>query len=56
VRIQFEYESRNFRDHGHPALGCDVVVCWRHNWPDCPPAIEVVELASVVKTLARSED
>jgi len=23
VRIEFEYESRNFRDHGHAAEGCD---------------------------------
>jgi hypothetical protein len=24
VRIEFEFESRNFRDHGHPSTGCDV--------------------------------
>lgn len=56
VRIEFEFESRNFRDHGHRPDGCDVIVCWRHNWPDCPPNLEVVELASVIKTLAKSED
>lgn len=56
VRIEFEFESRNFRDHGHPADGCDVIVCWRHNWPDCPTHLEVVELASVIKSLAKSED
>lgn len=56
VRIEFEFESRNFRDHGHPVAGCDLIVCWRHNWDECPAALEVVELASVVKTLARSED
>jgi len=27
VHIEFEFESRNFRDHGHPASGCDVIVC-----------------------------
>lgn len=27
VKIEFEYESRNFRDHGHPADRCDVIVC-----------------------------
>lgn len=31
VRIEFEYERRNFRDHGHPPEGCAVIVCWRHN-------------------------
>lgn len=56
VRIEFEFESRNFRDHGHPVAGCDLIVCWRHNWAECPAELEVVELATVVKTLARSED
>jgi len=56
VRIEFEFESRNFRDHGHPVHGCDVVVCWRHNWADCPPDLEVVELSSVIKSLGKSEE
>lgn len=56
VRIEFEYESRNFRDHGHPPAGCDVIVCWRHNWPECPPELEVVELRSVMATLSGSEE
>jgi hypothetical protein len=56
VRIEFEYESRNFRDHGHPATGCDVIVCWRHDWTDCPQHIEVLELRSVITTLAASDD
>ena len=55
VRIEFEFESRNFRDHGHPARGCDVIVCWRHNWDECPEDIEVVELSSMIKSLADSE-
>ena len=56
VRTEFEFESRNFRDHGHPPDGCDVIVCWRHNWHDCPSNLEVVELSSVIKSLAKSED
>jgi len=56
VHIEFEFESRNFRDHGHPAGGCDVIVCWRHNWAECPEEIEVVELSNVIKSLANSED
>ena len=54
VRIEFEFESRNFRDHGHPVDGCDVIVCWHHNWEECPPQIEVVELSSVIRSLADS--
>ncbi|NJO56478.1 MAG: hypothetical protein HC834_09290 [Rhodospirillales bacterium] len=56
VRIEFEFESRNFRDHGHPPEGCDVVVCWRHNWAECPASLEVVELSSVIRTLSASEE
>lgn len=50
VKIEFEFESRNFNHHPD---GCDVIVCWRHNWPQCPGHIEVVELSSVIKTLAK---
>jgi hypothetical protein len=43
-RIEFEYESKNFHLHGHDPKGCDVIVCWRHNWKECPAEIEVIEL------------
>lgn len=56
VRIEFEYESRNFRDHGHPVDGCDLIVCWRHNWADCPAHLEVLELRLVIDQLAKSDD
>jgi hypothetical protein len=56
VSIEFEFESRNFRDHGHPASGCDVIVCWKHNWDECPKDIEVVQLSSAIKSLAKPEE
>jgi hypothetical protein len=56
VRIEFEFESRNFRDHGHAAEGCDIIVCWVHNWAEYPVHLEVVELKSVIKLLSASED
>jgi hypothetical protein len=56
VNLEFEFESRNFRDHGHPLTGCDVIVCWHHNWDDCPAHIEVLELSSFIKSLRRSQD
>lgn len=46
VRIEFELESRNYLVHGHPVEGCDLIVCWIHNWAECP--VEVLELRSVV--------
>ena len=47
LRIEFEYESRNFKLHGHDPKGCDALVCWRHNWKECPEEIEVVELGRI---------
>ncbi|MGB2589629.1 MAG: hypothetical protein WBG02_01780 [Candidatus Acidiferrum sp.] len=56
VHVEFEFESRNFRDHGHPIAGCDVIVCWRHNWDDCPAQIEILELSSLIQSLPASND
>jgi hypothetical protein len=56
VNLEFEFESRNFRDHGHPLTGCDVIVCWHHNWEDCPKHIEVLELSTLIKSFRRSQD
>jgi hypothetical protein len=47
-RIEFEYESRSFKLHGHDAQKCDLIVCWRHNWKNCPPHIQVLELSKLV--------
>ncbi|HEY2361551.1 MAG TPA: hypothetical protein VGK36_10570 [Candidatus Angelobacter sp.] len=46
VKAEFEYESRNFLKHMHDVKGCDLIICWRHNWPECP--IEVLELKKVL--------
>ena len=51
IRIEFEYESRNFLKHMHDAKECDLIVCWKHNWPGCP--VEVLELKSVMEELRR---
>ena len=49
LRIEFEYESRNFLRHKHRPDGCDVIVCWVHNWKECPKHIEVIELRKVLR-------
>jgi hypothetical protein len=49
VRIEFEFTSSKFRDHGHDPSGCDLIVCWEHDWPDCP--LEVIELSAVIGKL-----
>lgn len=52
VRIEFEFESKNFQLHQHDPTGCDVIVCWRHNWPDCP--LHVIELSKELPTPSKS--
>ena len=42
VRIELEFQSRNFVTHRHDAKGCDLIVCWQHNWEEAP--MEVIEL------------
>jgi hypothetical protein len=54
VRIEFEYESRKFRSHHHDPRQCDFIVCWRHNWSNCPPNLQVLDLSAVVRSLAAS--
>lgn len=49
VRIEFEFYSSNFKDHGHDCSCCDLIICWEHDWKDCP--IEVIELRSVIDKL-----
>lgn len=56
VRIEFEFASRNFSEHGHPVDGCDIIVCWRHNWPECPSHLEVVELSRIIQSLPGSDE
>jgi len=52
-RIEFEYESLQFKKHGHDPSQCDLIVCWRHNWKNCPPNLQVLELSKIVKNLYR---
>ena len=50
-KIEFELFSRNFLEHQHDPKGCDIIVCWVHNWPECPEWIEVIELSKVVRSI-----
>ncbi len=51
LRIEFEYESRSFVAHKHDPDQADMIICWRHNWKDCPEWIEVIELSSLINNL-----
>jgi predicted transport protein len=52
VAIEFEYKSSNFLVHGHNVEKCDIIVCWEHDWPECP--IEVIELKEVIRNVTNS--
>jgi hypothetical protein len=52
VRIEFEHESRNFLRHGHDVNGCDAIVCWVHNWPECP--LEVIALSDQLAAISQN--
>jgi hypothetical protein len=47
VRIEFEYKSKSFEGHSHNSSECDVIVCWLHDWTNCP--LEIIELPSLVQ-------
>ncbi len=49
IRIEFEFKSSNFVQHKHDPKGCDMLVCWKHDWKACP--IEVIELSSTITDL-----
>jgi len=50
VDIEFEFESLDFKRHKHDPNECDIIVCWRHNWSECP--IEIIELKSALPNLS----
>jgi hypothetical protein len=53
VRVEFEFCSSSFRQHGHDPRECDVIVCWEHDWPTCP--IEVIELRERTREMENTE-
>jgi hypothetical protein len=48
--IEFELRSSDFKTHKHPVDGCDLIVCWEHDWKDCP--LEVLELKKAIQPLS----
>jgi len=47
--IEYEFSSSDYKKHKHPVTGCDLIVCWIHDWLECP--IEVLELSEVIRKL-----
>ena len=53
--IEFEFASSNFRAQKHPVKGAQIIVCWEHDWKDCPKELEVIELRGETNTLKAEE-
>lgn len=51
--IEYEFSSLDFKRHRHDPKGCNLIVCWEHNWPECP--VEVLELKQAIKNLTGGE-
>lgn len=49
IRIEFEFKSSNFVQHQHIVEDCDIIVCWEHDWKNCP--LEVIELKTEIQGL-----
>ncbi len=47
--IEYELRSSDYRKHKHSEAGCDLVVCWEHDWKECP--LEVLELKQAIRLL-----
>jgi hypothetical protein len=55
IKIEFEYKSSDFVRHKHNQNDADMIVCWVHDWDDCPKSIEVLELKEEIKKLENIE-
>lgn len=49
ILVEFEYRSSNFQQHKHNPDECDLIVCWEHDWKNCP--LEVIELKSEIQDM-----
>jgi hypothetical protein len=45
VKAELELNSRNFVSHKHDWRKIDLIVCWKHDWKECP--VEVIELGKL---------
>lgn len=55
VGIEFEYKSSGFKEHikkkQYDGKNCEFIVCWEHDWRECPKEIKVIELKTKLSEL-----
>ena len=49
VKIDFVYKSSDFNAPGHNEMETDLIICWIHDWEECP--VEILELRSTIQLL-----
>lgn len=53
--IEFEFKSSGFKDHiknnQYNGKNCEIIVCWEHDWKDCPKELEIIELKTKIPEL-----
>jgi len=50
VNVEFEFRSSGFKAHLKSETKSDFIICWEHDWPGCPPTIQVLELRSLIQS------
>jgi len=35
-RAEFEFKSSSFKYHKHDPKQCELIICWEHDWKECP--------------------
>ena len=52
LMAEVETKSSNFRKHKHDPEECDLLICWEHDWPDCPlPVMSIAGLWSIYQQM-----
>ncbi len=46
--LRIEFESKQFVAHRHDPDQVEMIICWRHDWPECPKHIQVIALSAFV--------
>lgn len=52
-QCEFEFRSSGFKEHLAQKSECHLVVCWQHDWKECP--VEVIELSSRIEVIRARE-
>ena len=54
--IEFEFKSSGFKAHLKSKRKCDYVVCWEHDWKDCPLPVRELKREISAILASRSAD